>query len=263
MTTDAEKDKVMARIKALLDKAASTEHEGEADAFIAGAGRLMAKHRIEESDLVDESDIITSTLTTTVLWGDLPYPQARGTLIGNVAKPFGVFAYAHLGENGQPGYVSLVGLPESIDLTIRTFLMLQTQIDSVALTAEPMLKVQFGEHWIEFPSLEPVDEYQSSMIIGFAIRVGERLAAGVAEAEAEAEHDGGAGSGMALVLKSDYDKAERKVVEEDGLEFETPSAKLSNAGIVAGAQAAEAADLGQDRIEHTARPVAHYGELNQ
>ena len=42
-------DKVLAKVRALLDQAEATDYEEEAHAFISGAERLMAKYGIEEA----------------------------------------------------------------------------------------------------------------------------------------------------------------------------------------------------------------------
>lgn len=54
MTPD--KKKLAAKIQALLAKAASTEHEHEAAAFMAKAQQLMEENQIEASDLEDGDD---------------------------------------------------------------------------------------------------------------------------------------------------------------------------------------------------------------
>jgi 8-oxo-dGTP pyrophosphatase MutT (NUDIX family) len=49
------------KIKALLDKAASTEYEAEASIFIAKAEKLMEEHQISAHELGDDSDPIGMT----------------------------------------------------------------------------------------------------------------------------------------------------------------------------------------------------------
>ena len=59
MTTDRES--LLSKVRALLSKAESTEHEAEAEAFLAGAQRLIASHAIEQGELseADRGEILT------------------------------------------------------------------------------------------------------------------------------------------------------------------------------------------------------------
>ena len=55
-------DKVLAKVRALLDQAEATDYEEEAHAFISGAERLMAKYGIEEALVLAAGKPIEDTI---------------------------------------------------------------------------------------------------------------------------------------------------------------------------------------------------------
>lgn len=63
---------IKAKIAKLIEKAKSTEHEGEAEVFMAKAQEMLEKHNLNMADLVTE-DPIGATINTKVYWNRSGY----------------------------------------------------------------------------------------------------------------------------------------------------------------------------------------------
>lgn len=80
-------DKVMAKVRALLDRAASTEHEGERDNCLEKADRLLIKHHLDMSqiDMSDQSRAKPSHVSFTY---NVKYENDRTGLLSGIADLF-------------------------------------------------------------------------------------------------------------------------------------------------------------------------------
>ena len=83
---DEEAAKQLARVRALLAKAESTEFTAEAEALCAKAQQLISTHSLTR--LLDraQDDGTASSVTTGRIWLDPPYVLAKATLVHEVAR---------------------------------------------------------------------------------------------------------------------------------------------------------------------------------
>ncbi len=219
------------KIKGLLAKANGTDNESEAAAFHEKAGALIAKHRIDESELEDQPDLETRVVMATELWGKRPYGMARVAMLGQIAETFGVFTYYRpVPRSRKPYSITMIGVTSSIDAVLASFALIQAQADRAALNSRPN-----GGY-----TGKQLRTYRQSVFIGFGDTVAERLRAGIADEEPSA----------GLILLSDFEKAKAEGPDR----LTNKSVGTSSAGIAAGAQAGELADLGQTRVGGDARP---------
>lgn len=76
---------MLARVRALLAKAESTEHESEAMAFTAKAQGLITKHAIDLAALQSEQPV-TESPQQIRLFIDPPYADAKALLLQTIAE---------------------------------------------------------------------------------------------------------------------------------------------------------------------------------
>lgn len=84
-------DKVLAKVRALLDQAEATDYEEEAHAFISGAERLMAKYGIEEALVLAAGKPIEDTIGFRRFYVDAgKYESPRMNLVSRIARAHGL-----------------------------------------------------------------------------------------------------------------------------------------------------------------------------
>ena len=243
-------DKMIGKIKAMLDKAASTTHEAEADAFYAKAGALMAAHRISDEDLTaaEAAEIVTKHFMVDNIFGrKARYGRARMSLLYVIAKANGVFLYGEYGYGKKtPDSAVMIGREDSITVVLNLFALLAMEADRAALAytstshlsaAEIAMADMMG---VDAPKLSPNEliTRRRSVWIGFANRIRERLTEGIAEADKDA------GGGLLPVLKSDFEKAAEMAPKLSTVSGMT----VDGAAMGVGAAAAGAADIGRGRV---------------
>lgn len=226
--------KVLGRVRGLLAKAESTQFPEEAEALSAKAQELMNRYAFERA-LLDADAHRKQTASSTRMWLDAPYVDAKSHLVSAIAlanRCRAVF-YAKL------GFVALVG--EEMDLEITELLTTSLLVQAThAMVAE-------GRHVTRTGSSR-TRSFRQSFLVSYAVRIGERLA----EAGSRA-HDPVEDARLLPVL------ADRSRVVEETFEamfsgdLVKRSASVSNgAGWHAGRAAADQADL---TIERTAVDV--------
>ncbi|MFF0144063.1 uncharacterized protein DUF2786 [Amycolatopsis sulphurea] len=221
--------KVLGRVRGLLAKAESTQFPEEAEALSAKAQELMNRYAFERA-LLDADAHRKQTASSTRMWLDAPYVEAKSHLVAAIAQANrcrSVF-YAKL------GFVALVG--EEMDLEITELLTTSLLVQAThAMVAE-------GRH-ITRTGSSRTRSFRRSFLVSYAVRIGERLA----EAGSRA-HDPVEDARLLPVLTD-----RSRVVEET---FEAMfsgalvqrSAPVSNgAGWQAGRAAADHADLTIER----------------
>jgi hypothetical protein len=220
--------KILARVRALLAKAESTQFPEEAEALSAKAQELMNRHAFERA-LLDADTQRQQAATSTRLWLDNPYVEAKSSLVATIAKANrckSVF-YAKL------GFVALVG--EEMDLEITELLATSLLVQATrAMVAE-------GSHTTGHGTSR-TRSFRRSFLISYAVRIGERLD----EAGARA-HDPAEDARLLPVLAN-----RSRVVEETfqamfSHTVQRSTSVTNGAGWHAGRAAADRADLTIDR----------------
>jgi hypothetical protein len=215
-------DHVQRRILALLDKAASTHFEPEAEAATAKAFELMARHHVDEAVLEarreaqDPSRIIEQRVDL----GRGPYVNGRLALLTNVCEAFAVRCLTSVTPDGRAGHV--IGHRSDVARVLLLFGSLHAQAASRMAASGP--------------TGNPI-RYRRSFLFGFAAKVAERLDQ-VAEAVRQE-----ASSSTALVLVDRSARVDAWVESTYGRLRLHRAAAPATDGWAAGEAAGEAADL--------------------
>jgi Protein of unknown function (DUF2786) len=174
--------RVLAKIRALLTKAESTEFPDEAEALSARAQELMAKYSIDHALLAAESGQ-ADTPGGRRLPVDNPYESPKAMLLQNVAEANRCRAI----WQKELGMSAVIGFAADLDAVELLFTSLLVQANTAMMRAGAK-KDAYGR--------SRTRAFRQSFLIAYAIRIGERLS-GAAE---QAEHDAAASSGEATLL---------------------------------------------------------------
>lgn len=241
MTNDTTAEEIdnskLAKIRALLDKAESTDSPEEAESLTAKALEWMEKYRIDEAmvadaaPLQDRGEIIQARIAA----GSGPYVNARIALAGAIARSHSVKLLIETTTKGKT--ILLNGYETDIALTemLYTSLLVQAtrSMDSPATLA---LK----------PSNVHGTSFKRAFLLSFAERIEMRLQESSAMAASAYE---GEGRSVALVLADRSRDVDDYVFNRYGrLRSARPAAPAScHAGMRAGVDAANSADLSTNR----------------
>lgn len=170
--------KVLRRVRALLAKAESTEHEEEAEALTAKAQALMTQHSLERV-LCDLQRPIRQRPVVRRLWLDNPYLRAKSLLVSAVATA------NHCRTVFSPawGFVTVIG--HEIDLEVVEVLTTSLLVQST----RAMISV--GPQTSR-AGVSRTRSFRHSFLIAYAGRIGERLSesADVTESAVDADRGG-------------------------------------------------------------------------
>jgi len=220
--------KVLARVRALLAKAESTQFPEEAEALSGKAQELMNRHAFERA-VLDADENRKQTAVSTRLWLDAPYVDAKSHLVAQIAGANRCRSVFYPGF----GFVALVG--EAMDLQITELLITSLLVQATRAMVAEGSRVSRG-------GTSRTRSFRQSFLVSYALRIGERLE----EAEVRA-HDPVEDERLLPVLA-----ARSQVVEETfGKMFSDltkRSATITNGeGWDAGRAAADRADIGIER----------------
>lgn len=170
-------EKVLARVRALLAKAESTEYPDEAEALSAKAQQLMTKFSLDRV-LVEEADGEQPDGGTAErrIWLDKPYVSAKAMLVTVVAD---VNRCRSILLN-KIGFMSVVGDPTDVRLVevLTTSLLVQA---NRAMLAQGKQRTARGQ--------SRTRSYRQSFLVSYAQRIGERLEEGATAAHEEVGAD--------------------------------------------------------------------------
>jgi len=163
LRTDGEEaDPVLARVRALLNKAESTEYPAEAEAFTAKAQALISRHALE--DLLSDAHSLDPRPASIRISIDEPYVNAKAALLHAVAvasrcRSVQLTRYAMCSVVGRPGDLRRVEI-------LFTSLLVQAQaaLNEIGRTDSP-------------GSLCRSRSFRSSFLSGYASRIEQRLLA--------------------------------------------------------------------------------------
>jgi hypothetical protein len=221
--------RMLAKVRALLAKAESTDFEEEAAALTAKAQELMARHAIDQA-MVEDSRTGQPPQGRRIGIDD-PYAAGKARLLVSVA-----------GANrcrtvwmDDYGFSTVFGFPGDLDIVDVLYTSLLVQATR-AMTAAGSVRDEAGR--------SRTRSFRLSFLVSFAVRIGERLGAATARAtdEAEAVH----GDALLPVL------AQRRAEVDDAVTAAFPRLRAMNTpvsnwnGWVAGRVAADLAHLGPE-----------------
>lgn len=239
MTTTTDSETVLRRIRGLLDQAENTSFPSEAEAFAAKAAELMARHHVDVA-MLDRArrGHGAGVVEVDIELGRGQYVRARLELLGQVAAAYDCRILTSSMPRGRMGHV--IGHAADVDQVSLMYTSLLVQATRAA-AAEPMPRGHSGV------------TFRRGFLLGFAARVGERLAAQAAAAaeaaEAERARTGGStaseGPSVAVVLADRRDAVDAWVTDRyRNLRRLDRAAPVTAEGLERGAEAGDRADLG-------------------
>ncbi|UBI37106.1 MULTISPECIES: DUF2786 domain-containing protein [Streptomyces] len=236
--------KTLARIRALLAKAESTDFPDEAEAFSAKAQELMARHSLDDALLAAAADASAADGPGVCRLGvEGPYESAKALLLSAVAEA----NHCHAVWSGEYGFSTVVGFEADLELVELMYTSLLVQADAVMIRAADAHHRGPGERGANergarARSGRRTRDFRESFLIAYAARIGDRLSAAARDVT---EH---AARPEALPVLAARDVA---VGETAGRLFpETTSHRLRGRdaeGWARGMEAADAARLGRRR----------------
>lgn len=220
--------RVLARVRALLAKAESTEFDEEAEALTAKAQELITRHAIADALLHSAGHTAEPSIRRVPV--DRPYPDAKAALLAAVAAANRCRAV----HTPDLGWLTLFGY--DVDL------------DAVELLGASLLAQATGAMARQGPrrahdGRSTTRSFRRAFLFGFAARIGERLReAADREVRDEAEH-----ARLLPVLAARDARVDDAVTASYG-HLERRATSISNAtGWTAGHAAADLADLAAHR----------------
>ena len=163
--------KALARVRALLAKAESTEFPDEAEALSAKAQELMSRYALHQA-VLEHDDGRAPVASGRRIWLDAPYTDAKALLVQEVAEANRV----RMVWAGQLGFATVVGLAADLDAVELLTTSLLVQASRAMLAA--------GRHTTR-TGTSRTKSFRQSFLIAYATRVGERLADASSTAVAE------------------------------------------------------------------------------
>jgi hypothetical protein len=242
-TPDPTLDSSVHRIQALLDKAESTSFPDEADALLAKAQELMARHAIDaamlaqsaqrDEDPIDERIVIVA-----------PYASAKATLLGAVATANRCRVVVGQGASGTR-HCTVVGFAEDLANTRTLFSSLSYQAVRFMLDAP-------------VPAGDTPRRFRHAFLLAYAFRIGERLreAGRAAQDQAQADQfDRPGGPSVSLVLTTRAAKVDHEFDRLFPYRRRASVSVSSAAGARSGRRAADRAALGQRNLSRAPRSL--------
>lgn len=149
--------KVLARVRALLAKAESTEFEQEAEALSAKAQELMTRYSLERLVVEASSDHVDPA-TACRIWLDAPYAGAKALLVSAVADANRCAAV----WSEDLGFVTVVG--DEHDLVATELMVTSLLVQATRAMLHPTHRQETRQR-----------SFRQSFLVAYAGRIGERL----------------------------------------------------------------------------------------
>lgn len=183
--------RLLDRVRALLAKAESTTYPAEAETYTAKAQELIARHSIDEALLVARGAAATVVPFARRIGVDHPYESEKASLLAAVADA----NRCHTVWSPELGFTTVFGFDSDIDAVDLLHTSLLVQANRAMSAAEPLGGQANGK-----AGRARLKTFRQSFLVGFAVRIGERLsqASDAAVAEASAGSTGGSGAAAAL-----------------------------------------------------------------
>lgn len=217
------------RVNALLAKAESTEFPEEAEALMAKAQALMARHAIDDAMLAAAGRDPAERPETEVVVVEAPYATAKAALLSTVASANHCRCVMGPAGGGAQRCV-IVGHPADLANVRTLFAALSVHAARAVMAAE-------------VPRYDTPRRFRHAFLLAFTDRIGERLRAAAAAAEREAAVE--AGTGVAVVLADRAGAVDQAFREAFPHVRTARFSSSSGAGAASGRAAADHAGLNQ------------------
>jgi hypothetical protein len=222
----------LARVRALLAKAESTEFPSEAEALSARAQELMARHSIDRA-LLEAEPGSPPAAAARRLPVEAPYDEYKAVLLHEVAEA----NHCRAVWDRELGLCTVMGFEGDLAAVEVMFTSLLVQLES-AMRAQGSVRDRSGR--------AAGRAYRESFVSAFATRVGERLVASARAAEASAAAE--TGTDLVPVFAERERRVEEAVAEAFGeLTYSRVRGPSDADGWDEGRAAADAASLDSRR----------------
>ena len=153
-------DAKLERVRALLAKAEATTFPAEAEAYSAKAQELISRHSIDEALLAGGSDAVVPYARR--IGVDHPYENEKASLLNSVARA----NRCHVVWSSEFGFATVFGFDADIDAVDLLHTSLLVQAHRAMARTEPRGKAGRSR----------LKNFRQSFLVGYAVRIGERLA---------------------------------------------------------------------------------------
>lgn len=241
-------DKILNRVRGLLDKAASTRDEfpAEAKALRDKAMELMAAYGIEQAMLEATGQKAADTVTEVTITFCNPFSYEKHNLLLNISYALGCKTLCY--KSGKSVTRTIV-VGHSSDLErvefLYTLLLVQAENGVAKLKAD-----SYNGYYTPREVAAQTRGLRAAYLAGFGEEIGDRLTAIAkhAAAQNEAQHAGDSAPGATLVLMSRKELVDQKFRELFPKTSEGTGRAYNGTGWAAGQAGGRNADLGQDRF---------------
>lgn len=184
--------RLLDRVRALLAKAESTTYPAEAETYTTKAQELIARHSIDEALVVARGEAATVVPFARRIGVDHPYENEKAALLDAVAGANRCYAV----WSPELGFATVFGFDGDIDAVDLLHTSLLVQANRAMSAAEPSGGQTGGK-----AGRARLKTFRQSFLVGFAVRIGERLAQASEAAVTEAAQPApGAASDLLPVL---------------------------------------------------------------
>ncbi|BBZ62522.1 DUF2786 domain-containing protein [Mycolicibacterium monacense] len=219
-------EKILARVRALLAKAESTEYPDEAEALSAKAQALMIRHSLQGA-VADHDDGRAPVVSSRRIWIDNPYVAAKVALVQTVAQA----NRCRTVWIKDLGCVVAVGSETDLNLVELLTTSLLVQATRAMLTGGRQNGVRGQSN---------TKSFRFSFLVAYASRIGERLTATNSSVTEELQRDN---RRLLPVLVAQNRAAEAEFARLFPGVVATPLAAYDSVGLGAGRSAADMATL--------------------
>jgi hypothetical protein len=158
--------RLLDRVRALLAKAESTTYPAEAETYTAKAQELVARHSIDEALLAARGAAATVVPFARRIGVDHPYESEKASLLDAVARA----NRCHAVWSPELGFATVFGFDSDIDAVDLLHTSLLVQANRAMSAAEPLGVQANGK-----AGRARLKTFRQSFLVGFAVRIGERL----------------------------------------------------------------------------------------
>jgi hypothetical protein len=178
---NAADEKILARVRALLAKAESTNFPSEAEAFTAGAQKLMARHSIDYALLAHRTGVHDRPTGRRIAI-DNPYENPKAALLNVIAGA----NRCRMVWSKEFGFGTVLGFPGALAAVEVLFTSLLVQA-TAAMTQAGSQQAAYGRARSR--------SFRQSFLAAYASRIGQRLDTASREAVQEAVQEAAATAG--------------------------------------------------------------------